>query len=325
MHRAFLFLVAVCFCSASPADAAGIQLFNHGPMLSGAIWYPCAAKPQSVPLGNLAVPFTNSLDGAKDCPVTGAKLPLIVISHGRSGWFGLHHDTAEALADAGFVVAAITHPGDNGNDSSQSESLSNWASRPVDMIHLIDFMLKDWKDRDVIDASKVGFFGFSKGGYTGLVLIGATLDFERTAFFCTNNSAFCEQVRSGDVPKNLPREIRIKAAVIADPAPTVAFTKSTLASIEIPMQVWRSESGAKDRGIFPDGVERVLGALPGQPEVHVVPAGHFAFLPPCSPELAASLTRFCTDKPAEFDRSAFHREFNQNIARFFHEQLAEGN
>jgi len=56
--------------------------------------------------------------------VTGAKLPLVVSSHGRGGWFGLHHDTAEALADAGFVVAAINHPGDNGNDSSQSETLS---------------------------------------------------------------------------------------------------------------------------------------------------------------------------------------------------------
>ena len=41
------------------------------------------------------------------------KLPLIVISHGQDGWFGGHHDTAEALADAGFVVAAINHPGDN--------------------------------------------------------------------------------------------------------------------------------------------------------------------------------------------------------------------
>ena len=46
------------------------------------------------------------------CPVTGEKLPLIVMSHGRRGWFGGHHDTAAALADAGFVVAALNHPGD---------------------------------------------------------------------------------------------------------------------------------------------------------------------------------------------------------------------
>lgn len=314
------FAYCLILCSlAYPAHGAGIQLLET-PTIAGAIWYPCAAKPQSVPLGGLALPFANSLEGVKDCPVAGAKLPLVVFSHGQGGWFGLHHDTAEALADAGFVVAAVSHPGDNGNDRSQSETLSNWASRPADIVHLIDFMLKDWKDRDAIDSSKIGFFGFSKGGYTGLVLAGATLDFQRTASYCKDNSRFCEQVRSGDVPKNLPRDNRIKAAVVADPAPTVAFTKSTLSPIEIPLQVWRSESGAKDRGVDPQGVARVFDALPGQPEVHIVPAGHFAFHPPCSSELAANLPRFCTD-PAGFDRATFHRDFDASVLRFFREHL----
>ncbi|HEU0081526.1 MAG TPA: alpha/beta fold hydrolase [Bradyrhizobium sp.] len=308
----------LCFL-ACPARGAGIQLLDTA-TLAGAIWYPCAAKPQRVPLGSLAVPFTDSLDGVKDCPVAGGKLPLVVFSHGRGGWFGLHRDTAEALADAGFVVAAINHPGDNGNDGSQSEALSNWASRPADIVQLIDFLLKDWKDRDAIDPSRIGLFGFSKGGYTGLVLAGAGLDFRRTAAYCKDNSRFCEQVQSGDVPNNLPRDTRIKAAVIADPAPTVAFTKSTLSPVEIPLQVWRSELGARDRGVDPEGVARVLNALPGQPEVHVVPAGHFAFLPPCSPELAANLPRFCTD-PAGFDRAAFHRHFDTGVVRFFREHL----
>jgi predicted dienelactone hydrolase len=78
---------------------------------------------------------------------------------------------------------------------------------------------------------------------------------------------------------------------------------------------------ARGAGIVdPEGVARVLNALPGQPEVHVVPAGHFAFLPPCSPELAANLPRFCTD-PAGFDRAAFHRHFDTGVVRFFREHL----
>jgi predicted dienelactone hydrolase len=97
------------------ANAAGIQLFNYGPALSGAIWYPCPqAESKYVPLGDLAVAVDYGLVGVKDCPLTGGKLPLVVFSHGHTGWFGGHHDTAEALADAGFVVAAINHPGDNG-------------------------------------------------------------------------------------------------------------------------------------------------------------------------------------------------------------------
>ena len=55
------------------------------------------------------------------------------------------------MAEAGFVVAAINHPGDNGNDSSQRDSLSVLASRPADMVRLLDFMLNEWKDRADID------------------------------------------------------------------------------------------------------------------------------------------------------------------------------
>lgn len=53
------------------------------------------------------------------------------------------------------------------------------------------------------------------------------------------------------------------------------------------------------------------------------PAGHFAFLAPCSPELAAAISRICTDNPAGFDRVAFHREFNASVAKFFRSSSRE--
>src|ERR1700744_6201158 len=89
-------------CLVSSAEAAGIQLLDSDPNLAGAIWYPCAGQPKEVALGGLAVKADFGLMGVKDCPVTGTKLPLIIFSHGRGGWFGQHHDTVEALADAGF-------------------------------------------------------------------------------------------------------------------------------------------------------------------------------------------------------------------------------
>jgi predicted dienelactone hydrolase len=73
------------------------------------------------------------------------------------------------------------HPGDNGNDSSKRDSLSVAASRPADMVCLLDFLLNDWKDRAAIDRVRVGLFGFSMGGYTGLVLAGGNPDFRRIA------------------------------------------------------------------------------------------------------------------------------------------------
>ena len=145
------------------------------------------------------------LMGVKDCPVTGAKLPLVIVSHGRTGWFGANHDTAEALADAGFVVAAINHPGDNANDSSQHDDLSVWASRPVDMVRLLDFMLHDWKDKAVVDPARIGLFGFSKGGYTGLVLMGVTPDFGRFAKFCKDKMGAFEQLHNGEASPSPPQ------------------------------------------------------------------------------------------------------------------------
>jgi predicted dienelactone hydrolase len=318
--KKYLAAALVLCCLASRAEAAGVQLLDSDPALAGAIWYPCAGGPKHVSLGQIAPPLDIGLTGVKDCPVTGTKLPLVILSHGRGGWFGGHDDTAEALADAGFVVAAINHPGDNGNDSSQRDSLSVLASRPADIIRLLDFMLSGWKDRAVLDPARIGFFGFSAGAYTGLVLAGGNPDFRRIAPFCTesNKSRGCEQFRSGDIPSNLPHEPRIRAAVLADPAVNFAFTEQGLAGVHIPLLIWRSELGGG--GVDPKNSALTANSLPGKPEMHVVPAGHFAFLAPCSPQFAANLPRFCTDPPG-FDRTAFHGDFDASVVRFLREHL----
>jgi predicted dienelactone hydrolase len=188
------------------------------------------------------------------------------------------------------------------------------------MVRLLDFMLNDWNGRAVIDDARVGFFGFSRGGYTGLVLVGGNPDFRRIASHCTDTSKSddCEQFRNGNIPPSPPHDARIRAAVVADPAETYPFTRGNLADIKIPLQVWRSElNGVVDAS----AIERVARSLPGKPDMHVVPAGHFAFLSPCSPQLAAAIPRLCTDMPPGFDRVTFHRDFDASILRFFREHL----
>lgn len=319
LRRCWAYTVIFC-CLGSPTFAAGVQLLDSDPKLAGAIWYPCAEKPQTVPLGNLTVQFITSLSGVKDCPVTGTKLPLVIISHGRGGWFAGHDDVIDALVDAGFIVAAINHPGDNGSDSSLRDSLTVLASRPTDIIRLLDFMLKDWKDRAAIDPTRIGFFGFSLGAYTGLVLTGGNPDFRRIGPICkdTDTSRACEQFRSGDIPSRPPHEPRIRAAVLADTAVNFAFTTESLSAVNIPLLIWRSELGGA--GVDPKNSALTASRLPNKPDVRTVPAGHFAFLPPCTPLFAEKLPRFCTDPPG-FDRVAFHREFDASIVRFFREQL----
>src|SRR4051812_37527505 len=74
LRKALWACIVVFSALASPADAAGIQLFNRGPALSGAIWYPCQAEPTHVDLGDLSVGVDYRLIGVKDCPlVAGTK------------------------------------------------------------------------------------------------------------------------------------------------------------------------------------------------------------------------------------------------------------
>jgi predicted dienelactone hydrolase len=261
-----------------------------------------------------------TLPAVKDCPLAGEKLPLVVVSHGRGGSFIGHHDIGEALADAGFVVAAISHPGDTATDLSRSGDLSVFVERPTDIKRLIDFMLGASPLAGNIDRERIGFFGFSRGGYTGLVLIGADPDWASATAVCQQSkSHICEQILSSEFPAQpLTHDPRIKAAVIADPLAT-AFTAGSFASVKVPVQLWASERGGD--GVLPQDVAAVDRNLPAAHEYHVVPdAAHFAFVAPCPPAWITDLPEICVDAGG-FDRVAFHRQLDTDVLAFFRSHL----
>lgn len=162
MHTWKFFLAATLSFTTFITHAAGFRLIeipsdHDSSTLKGAVWFPCTQPVSDVRMG----PYVISV--AKDCPVIGSKLPLVVISHGWSGTFLSHRDTAETLANAGFVVAAINH-GDNAMNPRRHGDRSVLIERPTDMKRLIDFMLLAWSDASKLDAEHVGFFGLSRGG-----------------------------------------------------------------------------------------------------------------------------------------------------------------
>src|SRR5580698_10009787 len=91
-------------------------------------------------------------------------------------------------SDGGFVVVALSHPQDSGADMSRADTLAALTERPADITRLIDYMLNAWPDRDKLDARRIGFFGFSRGGYTGLVVAGGNPDFGGAAAMCPEGS-----------------------------------------------------------------------------------------------------------------------------------------
>jgi predicted dienelactone hydrolase len=268
------------------------------------------------------------IPGAKDCEIIGSKLPLIVISHGRTAWFGAHYDTAAAFADAGYVVAAINHPGDNAFDHSRTDHLSVFVERPLDIKRLLDFLLSSWSDAPKIDRDRIGFFGFSMGGYTGLVVIGSIPDFRKDLPGCEGNRLLaCEQLRNNEIPTGPSvRDPRIKAAVIVDPGPGIFFFPAEgLRAVSVPIQLWSSDPkfGAQyDSGCCGLGIRN---RLPSKPDFHLATGAiHVSFLAPCSPKEMEKpeFSRICTDPPG-FNRLAFHSDFNSNILNFFRMNLLD--
>ena len=318
MQRRRASFATAFWLAVSAAHAAGVAMIdipadNAGPALHGAIWSPCADPAGTVDVGQAKLP------GVKDCPIAGDKLPLVVISHGHGGSFIGHHDTAETLADAGFVVAAINHPGDTGSDMSRANDLTEIIERPVDIKRLIDFMLAASPVAAKIDPARVGLFGFSRGGYTGLAVMGADVDWDNVTRRCQGATVpICDQVRNKEYPAHLTHDPRVKAAVIANPL-AIYFTAASFASVKVPVQLWNTEHGGD--GVEPEDVAVVDKTLPAPHEYHVVPnAGHFVFLPPCPAELAQRRPELCIDPPG-FDRTAFHQQFDAEALRFFRESL----
>jgi predicted dienelactone hydrolase len=309
---------------AVPAGAVGFETVTvpdpgDRPLEVG-IWYPSKTPVSAQPLGL----FTQTV--AANAPVTGSGLPLILMSHGSGGSFEGHYDTALGLAQAGFVVASVTHTGNNYRDDSR---FSHVADRPRHIIRMLDYMLGVWRGHGQIDPARIGVFGFSAGGFTALVLIGGVPDISRERVFCAAHEKddwACSQLKSRHILLMRPppasgwlHDQRIKAAVIAAPALGNTFTPAGLANVTVPIQLWR----AADDHILehPYYAQAVYDALAIKPDYHVVAhADHFDFLAPCSDQLAHYVPAICTSEPG-FDRAAFHRDFDAAIVAFFEKKL----
>lgn len=314
-----LIVPVLCAHAANVGFQRQIAPDPDGQPLELGIWYPTEATPAPLNMGALT---QNVATGGS---VAGSKLPLIVISHGTGGSFLSHYDSALALAQAGFIVAAVSHTGDTYQDQSRAVYI---LERPRHISRMLDFLLRDWKDHAAIDAQRIGMFGFSSGGFTTLVSIGGQPDMQRIAPFCQEHASHfaCRLLTRSQASAQLPApgpaggaDLRIKAAVIAAPALGYTFAGGGLSSVKVPVQLWRAE--LDDILPSPFYVEPVRDALPVLPPYEVVAqAGHFDFLAPCSAFLAERAAEICRSQPG-FDRSLFHARFNQAITTFFRTQL----
>ena len=325
--RSVVIVIASLFPFGAQATGFESATIPTSPPIDIGIWYPSSSPVVTA----VNIPFGQAL--AVDGEILGEDLPLIVVSHGNRGRMAAHSHTALALAEAGYVVVALTHPGDNYQNPLTSPF--DWlVSRPADISETIDFMLSDWVHADRIDADRIGVYGFSAGGYTALASAGAVIDFDVRVRFCRDNpqehtcgddadgivapAAFYPQLRA------VTGDPRIGAISVSAPGFSYSFDREALAEVTVPVQIW---SGTLDESVPHETNGALLAAnLPHSPDVHVVEgAGHFAFTAIC-PSSVRQYDRYawniyCVDADG-FDRADFHQVFHRGIVEFFNSTLS---
>jgi len=286
------------------------------------VWYPTSAR--SLPTTLLGVTL---ITAARDGPVHGERLPLVVLSHGNGGGPGSHVDLALALADAGYVVAAPAHAGDNFEDGSGMSTPMFWSNRNQELRGTLDYLLNSWPGRSHIDPARIGAYGFSAGGFTVLTAVGGRPDLRLISSHCATHPEFvCDVLRAGNsalVRDNaetvdvFAADKRIRAVVLAAPGLGFTFAKGGLSNVAVPVQLW---TGEKDRVTpYASNAAIIRGELGEHVEAHSVPhAGHLSFLAPCRLLRPPAL---CRDEDG-FDRAEFHRRMNADVVDFFNRALA---
>jgi predicted dienelactone hydrolase len=306
------------------------------------IWYPAIAGTtmRSHLLGPPDAPLFVGGEWAENAKPAPGKHPLILLSHGTGGtadslaWF------ATALAERGYVVAGVNHPGNTALEPYSAEGFLLWWERAQDVTSILDALLKDTELGPAIDATRIGAAGFSLGGYTTFVLAGARTDPQRLLDYCAspraegcadppefpNLFARWKELRQSDASFRAREaqaghsraDARVRAIFAMAPAIAQTFVPDSLKSIRVPVEIVVGEADAMAP---PTTNARYLaGATNGK--VTVLPGGvaHYTFLASCTDHGRRDLPGLCFDPPG-VDRKAVHERVASLAASFFDRSL----
>lgn len=296
--------------------------------LDGFLWYPTTASGDTVRAHGNAVwepirvqPYAEAATGAR---------PLVVLSHGMYGNARNQAWLAAELTQAGYIVAAIDHPGTSTFLRDPDDAREMW-ERPRDITRLIDALL----DRDdvQVDPDRIYMAGHSLGGLTAIMLAGARYDPERIDGFCAEglDNLVCGILAMWNVAQT-PEDRTIIAQDWSDPrlagiavfdlGGTPAFAPESITAIDTPMFVIGAPIA--NSGLNLDVESRALAGLLPDGTVYLEPEtlAHFDFLGVCTDQGLAILQEeepddafVCEDGTEE--RRAEHAMIAAEVIAFF--------
>lgn len=151
------------------------------------VWYPAASSAQKTTYINetrSGQVFEVQADASRDAPIANADtdFPVIVISHGYTGYRTLMFYLGEHLASHGYVVAAIDHTDSTNKDVNFAENPysgfpSTLLNRSRDQVFTLNSISENTFFKESVDASKAGIIGYSMGGYGAVSTVGGCYAF----------------------------------------------------------------------------------------------------------------------------------------------------
>ena len=304
------------------------------------VWYPAAKSATETPqaIGPPDKPLFSAGSAVPHAAFAPSlqPFPLILLSPGagdsalQMAWLGT------ALARAGFVAAAVDHPGNDAVAGTTPEGFLLWWERATDLSEVLDGLLADAELGPHIDKERIGAAGFALGGTTVLELAGARTDLSAFTDLCHREVANPDC--SAPERKGLPglsgtldavrktsgeslarsgesyRDPRLRAVFAIAPALGFTLTPESLHSVRMPVEL--VVGSADSLAPAANNADRIKANVRGARETVLPHVTHDTFLDICTAAGKATLGAECAD-PAGVDREAVHTAVAEMAAKFF--------
>lgn len=272
----------------------------------------------------------------------GAKLPVVLLSHGTGGTAESLGWLARHLARQGCVVLGVNHHGNTGIEPHMAAGFLCWWERATDLSMLLTASSTTGFFAGRLDLDQISAVGFSLGGHTVLALAGAR----------SSMTIFDNWQRASGIVEAAPREFpdlaahipdlqrhsvafrhswarhgadytdkRIRSVVAMAPAPPVrSFTPTSISAVAVPVAIL---TGGADREAPWDCCAGWLLSRNTRFRCHDLgpQVGHYTFLErPSDPAMSGKVDIFSDHE--SLDRGALHEKAAEVVVQALRQSLS---
>jgi len=183
---------------------------NKDRSLTLEVWYPAALE-SNAPLSSYedetrtGIKFSIQANAVRDAKINeGGTYPLVVMSHGYTGYRSIMFYLGEHLASHGYIVASIDHTDSTNADVDMINApFSGFVSTLLNRSRDQQFVLAYFRSQanfanTFVDTQHAGLVGYSMGGFGAVNTIGGCYDFNAVnaaMFTGTSDPALVPQVQ----------------------------------------------------------------------------------------------------------------------------------